>query len=478
MQLVYRYVTAYLRRCMPNHKYAYGGGGRAEEEEAAAAAAEAAAAAAAAADVATTSSRRDVVVGGGGGGYARRGGHETMMIIDDMVITCDEADALTGGWGDGFPSLWQTKSGKYHDRFRPPNTVRGTARCHASSRMLRLETGFETSQGSGGGGGGVGGGGVGGGGGGGSGNGTGGGGGGGGGSGSGDRRGGGAGGQVHHIHGSGSGLAAEFFGGAREGASSSDDDDGSSSSEEEGMEMSAMRPMTPSRIPSEILAEKLALKERSVLPMERPRELSSLSTGREADDPWAFRRNGVGWIPDGTEMRMMDPMPEEDRPRPSRLRPIPSWRFKFVLACPIRSVPNAAFHLSPFNSPVKPPHAPPHAPSHAPPNAPPHAPPKASPLKPSTLLLKEDSDLSHWAVMDAASAAAATAATATATSSATVSVSSATSTVTAGDSEEEEEEGSEEEGDVDVDWPITNGEQHVLQWETDLLATLVGPCSR
>ena len=274
-------------------------------------------------------------------------------------------------------------------------------------------------------------------------------------------------------------MTAGFFGG--EGSSSDDDDTGSDEEEEEGMELSAMRPMTPSQIPSEILAEKKAAKRngRGALPMERPRELSSLSTGRD-DDPWAFRRKNTE---DGTEMRMMDPMPEGERPQPSKLLPIPSWRFKFVLACPIRSVPRSSDHLSPFTSPAKP--------------------PKSSSLfsrstKKTTRgggerekttkdgdgtlssgrrrrASLKDEDVSHWAV-DAAAAAAAVA------SSDTVSSTSTTSTVTGdegGDGEKDDEEEEmgmgmtiEEEDFVDVDWPVTFGEQHVLQWETDLLANL------
>ena len=193
-------------------------------------------------------------------------------------------------------------------------------------------------------------------------------------------------------------------------------------------------------------------------------------------------------------MQMMDPMPEENRPQPSPLRPIPSWRFKFVLACPIRSVPRSTAHLSPFASP-----------SPARPQLRFSSTPSSKPMNvlrsalagagagagggskvtcgegddegvgggfdsPSTgrrrrALLEEDS---HLAMMDAASAAAAAAAAAAAGSSSdTVSSTSTTSTVTGGgDSEDEEYD------DVDVDWPITNGEQHVLQWETDLLANL------
>lgn len=187
-------------------------------------------------------------------------------------------------------------------------------------------------------------------------------------------------------------------------------------------------------------------------------------------------------MPEGTEMRMMDPTPEDERPRLSRFRPIPSWRFKFVLPCPIRSVPRAASVPSPFAlRPAKPTTRP--------------------RLKPASVgggkggghtvhdeggggggTTRDDSpaagrerraslgdDVNHWAAMGAASAAASAA-------SATVSSVSTTSTVTAGDDDDDEAEEDDSEEDegylVDVDWPITNGEQHVLQWETDLLANL------
>lgn len=282
-----RPLMVYLRRCIPNPKYDcsavlnIGAEEEAEEEkgEEAAAAGEA--------DVPAESSGPHVSGGGGGGGgggdgsgdgatlavvarQRRRHGHEPMTIVDDLVISFDD-EAPAADVGGDFPRLLQSE--KYRDRFRQPTTVPGTARRPASSHLLRLETGFETSErsGSAGVGGGK--------------------------DSKGDWGGSGSGTAAGQMgSGNESGLGSGFFGeGGHErnptlgsgflGSSGDDDGSTSASSEEEGMEMSAMRPMTSAQVPSETSSEKMARDGRSALPMAREREGDWARSSRKYPSP-------------------------------------------------------------------------------------------------------------------------------------------------------------------------------------------------
>lgn len=290
--------------------------------------------------------------------------------------------------------------------------------------------------------------------------------------------------------GRGNGFVPDMFG-IRDDPSSANDC-GFVSSEDEGMEMSTMQPMTPSKIPFEILAERKAHNGRGALPMERPRELSSPSTANHSE-PSPFWRGAGSPVSEGKEMKMMDPMPEEDRPKLSLLRPIPSWQSKFVLPCPIRCVPRSVSPLSAFNSPMN------------------HAKTSLRVIKVDARLnptvfnggrasddisysgagiggpgfniegnddslsagqrepsLSEDDRLAAINATFAAGAAIAQPCAET-SSSTTVYSASTASTVTCQESEDETEV---DDDPVEVDWPITNGEQYVLQWETDTLANL------
>ena len=169
----------------------------------------------------------------------------------------------------------------------------------SSSRMLRLETGFEEENGGGGGGGGG-------------------------------------------PAGIGaSTMASIFFDDGDEEHSRSDDD--ASEREDEGWELASWRPRTC----ASSWDTRDADRPREPLPAERPGAGPGTGLGAgegpgagkgpgARSDPWRreVARGAGGSTTVGTEMREMEPTPEEVRPRVSAFEPIPSWRTRFVSRSP------------------------------------------------------------------------------------------------------------------------------------------------
>jgi len=282
----------------------------------------------------------------------------------------------------------------------------------SSSRMLRLETGFEEENGDGGGGGGG-------------------------------------------PAGIGaSTMASIFFDDGDEEHSRSDDD--ASEREDEGRELASWRPRTC----ASSWDARDADRPREPLPAERPGAGPGAGLGAgegpgagkgpgARSDPWRREaaRGAGGSTTVGTEMREMEPTPEEVRPRVSAFEPIPSWRTRFVSHSP--GIPGAPGIPSP-PAPPDPNFSPPTSPSQRPRRSVEDDAEDRETDEEATTAKRRAARVDE--VVDKAAAAAAVELSAGPSSSSRARSSSSPPSTHS--------------------WPITNGEQHVLRWETDLLATL------
>ena len=264
-------------------------------------------------------------------------------------------------------------------------------------------------------------------------------------------------------------------------------DDDASEEEDEGQELASWRPKTN----TSSWDARDADRPREPLPMERPGagpgagigagpgpgpgagsgSRSAGSAISSASDPWrreASRGAGVSTTEE-TEMRAMGPTPEEVRPRLSAFEPTPAWRTRFVSPSPggtSGGSPGAPGARGAGLSGAGPG-------AHASAATGPNSSPPTSPSRRRSRSVEDDAEVEEtdgdaeatdrWAegVDDAAekanAAAAAAAAAAAEFSVAPASPPRARSTSSPRSTHS---------------WPITNGEQHVLRWETDLLATL------